>query len=325
MSFRPFRFLGYPLPKLMSALADVEFANAEEQGRVDLHGPHAVDEPFTELPDTLRTATLADAVLPEDHPEVDVPGVILEKYLGGGGQGWVYAGRVLATGRVVAVKVLRMRPESSDEVTGREALLAARVRHRNVLRVFRAERSGPYWLVIMELIQGRELKSVQLREDAFVTCFGQLAAALRELGRQRIVHCDVKPSNVLLRSHDGSPVLVDFGLAWDLESERSQHGLFGTPYFLPPEAFELPGRPEPSWDAYALGVTAAVVLLGNRLPWKSLADLELAKLSGDFEAHLGEMMENLGSPSQRRWIARLVSREPAHRLEALADASMSVL
>jgi serine/threonine protein kinase len=265
------------------------------------------------------STTLPEAVLPEDHPPVDVPGVLLESYLGGGGQGWVYAGRVLATGRIVAVKVLRADRENGEHRAEREAL-GTRVRHRNVLRVFRAEPAGRYWLVIMELVQGPDLQAAPPGRVEVSVCFRQLAAGLRALARRHIVHCDVKPSNILLRAHDRSPVLVDFGLAWDLNSARVDYGLFGTPYYLPPEAFRTPGRPDPSWDAYSLGVTAAVVLLGKTYPATTLAELLSAKVSGAFDEHLRGNLDNVGNAALRGWVTRLTDRDPARRLDALSDA-----
>jgi serine/threonine-protein kinase len=225
----------------------------------------------------------------------------------------------------VAVKVLRADSEGGESRAAREALLGSRIWHRNVLRVFRAEPAGRYWLVVMELIQGHDLESVGHGHSEFRACLLQIVGALRELARQRIVHCDVKPANVLLRSHDRSPVLVDFGVAWDLDSPRTQRSLFGTPYFLPPEAFDLPGRPDPSWDAYALGVTAAVVLLGRTFPWNTLPELESAKHSGTFAAHLREKLKTIGDGGLLEWITTLLNHEPARRLDAIEHADRFLL
>ena len=100
-------------------------------------------------PATILAATVNDADLPANHPDVDVPGVALETYLGGGGQGWVYAARVLQTGSVVAVKVLRADYVAGMGRAAREALLCARVKHRNVLRVFKACPAGAFWVVVI--------------------------------------------------------------------------------------------------------------------------------------------------------------------------------
>jgi serine/threonine protein kinase len=322
MSLRPSHFLGRLLPRLKNALAELDSfpSPAEEEGRVELYWPKTAAEHILVNPETVLATTIPEAVLPEDHPPVEVPGVLLERYLGGGGQGWVFAGRVIDTGHVVAVKVLRADPEGGENRAAREALLGSRVRHRNVLRVFRAEPVGRYWLLVMELIQGRDLESVALGRNEFRACLLQIVEALRELARQRIVHCDVKPANILLRSHDRTPVLVDFGVAWDLDSPRTHRSLFGTPYFLPPEAFALPGRPDPSWDAYGLGVTAAVVLLGRTFPWKTLPELESAKHSGAFEANLREQLETVRDAGLRDWITILLDHEPARRMGAMEDA-----
>jgi serine/threonine protein kinase len=262
-----------------------------------------------------------DTRLPDDHPEIEVPGVELEEYLGGGGQGWVYAGRVKATNKVVAVKVVGRG--GGDDPLGwgaREAVLCARVRHRNVLRVLRAEPAGAFWVVLMELVQGEELARGKLASAEARSCFGQLADALLALAKQRLVHRDIKPGNILLRRPDRSPVLIDFGLAVDL-AELDDFGadLSGTPFYMAPEAW-LDAPPDPAWDAYALGVTAAVVLVGPPDLKSDLPSLRQAKLSGTFEKKVAGGLSSVDDADLTRWVTQLLDHEPAARRTALEDA-----
>src|SRR5205823_6171735 len=261
-----------------------------------------------------------DTRLPDDHPEVEVPGVVLEQFLGGGGQGWVYAGRVRATGKVVAVKVLGRGGDDPLGWGAREAILCARVRHRNVLRVLRAEPAGAFWVVLMELVQGDELARDRLSPAEARVCFGQLSDALAALARQRLVHRDVKPANVLLRQPDRSPVLIDFGLAIDLaELTDFAADLSGTPFYMAPEAWR-DAPPAPAWDAYALGVTAAVALAGQPNVRTDLPSLRQAKLSGAFERKVTDGLNTIGDGELTRWVSRLLDHDPAARRAALEDA-----
>jgi hypothetical protein len=319
---QPAQFLGQPLPALVQALAhsDADALEVADQGRVMGYDTAtlAFEEPVTVRPGTVLAATLDDADLPANHPDVDVPGVALEMYLGGGGQGWVYAARVQQTGCVVAVKVMRADYVAGKGKAAREALLCARVKHRNVLRVFKACPAGAFWVVIMELIQGDELHTEYLQPGQVPHCFGQLADALRALTEQQVVHCDVKPSNVLLRRAEQSPVLVDFGVAWDLRGDGEQHGISGTPYYLAPEAFAQM-RPTPAWDAYALGVTAATVL-GVRHDLTTMKAVREAKLSGDFDRGLVEGLRQKPHVELAAWVAELLDRDGERRLRALEAA-----
>jgi serine/threonine-protein kinase len=320
MGLSPDKYVARSLPHLLRDLAgadprDVPLPRPTE---VVPYGPHS-------------TASLAwrgnastrpeDSRLSDDHPEVDVPGVVLEAFLGGGGQGWVYAGRVTATNKVVAVKVVGRG--AGDDPLGwgaREALLCARVRHRNVLRVLRAEPAGAFWVVLMELVQGDELGRGALSPAEAKVCFGQLADALLALAKQRLVHRDVKPANILLRRPDHSPVLIDFGLAIDL-AELDDYGadLSGTPFYMAPEAWR-DAPPDPAWDAYALGVTAAVVLVGPPDLKTDLPSLRQAKLSGMFERKVADGLAHVGDDGLTHWVARLLDHDPARRRAALEDA-----
>jgi serine/threonine protein kinase len=322
MPLSPHKYVALPLPALLRDLATADPADVPlpRPAEVVPHGPRSA------------TASLAwrggyasthpeDTRLSDDHPEVEVPGVELEAFLGGGGQGWVYAGRVRATNKVVAVKVVG-RGSGTDPLGwgAREAVLCARVRHRNVLRVLRAEPAGAFWVVLMELVQGDELARGALPAGEARSCFGQLADALLALARQRLVHRDVKPANVLLRCPDHSPVLIDFGLAIDLaELTDFDADLSGTPFYMAPEAWrEAP--PDPAWDAYALGVTAAVALAGPPDVRTDLPSLRRAKLTGAFERAVAGGLAAVADADLARWVARLLAHDPAERRAALEDA-----
>jgi serine/threonine protein kinase len=322
MPLRPQQYIHRPLPNLIRDLAaagprDVPLPRP---AAVRLHGPGLRADGRTEslaVRGDHVTTVPDDTRLPVDHPDVDIPGVVLEQFLGGGGQGWVYAGRVRATGKVIAVKVL---PADDGAWGAREAVLCARVRHRNVLRVLQAQPVGAFWVVLMEFVQGEELSRGALAPAGARACFAALADALVTLARQRLVHRDVKPANVLLRKPDRSPVLIDFGLAVDLAELRDAAAdLSGTPFYMAPEAWR-DAAPEPTWDAYALGVTAAVVLAGPPAVGTDLPTLRRAKLSGDFERLLGRGLADVDDPQLRQWVTRLIAPEPAERRAALDDA-----
>jgi serine/threonine protein kinase len=254
---------------------------------------------------------------------VAVPDVTLEHLLGGGSQGLVYAGRVRSTGLVVAVKVLHHDYVRGGSRAVREAEILARVRHRNVLRVFRVEQVGAFWVLIMEFLQGKDLAGTRLGADQARPCLVQLADAVRALGEGHIVHRDIKPANIVLRQGDSSPVLIDFGLALDLTaaSAEDRAQVCGTPLFMTPDAF-AGAAPEPSWDAYALGLTAVHLLGGDPIPyastaWRTLVD---AKVSGDFDRAVERCLDRLTDGPLRSWVAGLIGRDPAARLAALHEA-----
>jgi serine/threonine protein kinase len=256
---------------------------------------------------------------------IEIPNILLVEYIGGGAFGWVYAGKVLSTGLIVAIKIIRTDYAEENGRAAREALMASRLSSGCILRVFDIKKTESYWVIIMELVRGHSFErcpiSLALRQEHL----RNLGAAILHMAERGVVHRDLKPANIVLRDRKESPVIVDFGLAISLPTyDPTREGSFaGTPYFLPPEAFR--GEPpSPAFDAYALGVTFSHLLLDRK--YLSLANdsaLTAAKLDGTFARMLCDPIDGKKSLPFTRHVLGLVNSDPDHRLailEALVTA-----
>ncbi|HEX4421334.1 MAG TPA: serine/threonine-protein kinase [Kofleriaceae bacterium] len=201
------------------------------------------------------------------------------KTIGKGAMGVVYKARDPLLDRVVAVKTI-MSPQGQGrrvrsaflERFQREAKAAAKMQHPAIVTIFDVgvdEESGAPFMVL-EYLPGESLadrldrvrfplaRSVQIALD--------LASALSFAHRQRIVHRDVKPANVL-HAGDNRWKLADFGIARMPDSDLTQVGIFmGTPGYSPPEAIRE-GRYTPQADVFAWGAVF-YELLSGRIPYE---------------------------------------------------------
>jgi serine/threonine protein kinase len=205
---------------------------------------------------------------------------LLLEELGRGGMGMVYRARHEGLNRDVALKLIGgdfTNPRRRDRFR-LEAESVARLSHPGIVAVHDVgeARGRPY--LVMDLIEGGSLES-RLREgplpsDDAATIIRELADALHHAHDAQVLHRDVKPANVLLRG-DGSPVLVDFGLAKhvDTQGPTKTGQAMGTPAYSPPE--QLVGDPL-DWtaDVYGLGATFYALLTG-RPPFEAESVIEL--------------------------------------------------
>ena len=192
--------------------------------------------------------------------------------LGRGGMGVVYeVEHPQAPDRRLALKTLLTQGVDPQELLRfqREAELLARIRHPHVVHVHDLGRHGPLAYLVMERVEGQSLQRALSREPLplpeVVRVLEALGSAVDALHAQGIVHRDLKPQNVMLRP-DGSPVLLDFGLARDLGGERlTQTGAaLGTPQYMAPEQFDgIPSRIGPPADVYGLGAILYACLTGQ--------------------------------------------------------------
>ena len=196
---------------------------------------------------------------------------MIERPLGLGGMATVYLGRDLALDRAVALKVL------AEELAGdkafrdrflREARLAARLVHPNVVQVYDVgeDDRGPF--IVMEYVEGGTLadelrRRTRLPAAEVVEIGIQLCSALEAAHAERLVHRDIKPQNILLRP-DGRVKVADFGIARSLAATRHTElgTVLGTAAYLAPEQ----ARGEPvtaAADIYSLGVVLYELLTGR--------------------------------------------------------------
>jgi len=197
----------------------------------------------------------------------NVPGFSVERRLGEGATGEVWAGRDDVTGQPVALK--RLRPgggEIDGERLRREAALLASFRHPHVIGV-RGVLGGEGGLVlVLDLAAGGSLAQLlaqhgRLRSGQVVAVFAPLAAALAAAHRSGLVHGDVSPGNILFDG-DGRPLLADLGTARLIGDDAAPtHGTSG---YIDPVVC-AGASPTSASDIYSLAAVAARALTGRPL------------------------------------------------------------
>jgi len=191
--------------------------------------------------------------------------------IGSGGFGRVYRARDLGLEREVAIKVLHPQLTADPGVMERfrrEAQLAARLRHPNIVSVYDIQsRAGLQWYV-MELVPGSNVAQLVKKEGPFPIekterLLFEALSALEHAHSLGLVHRDIKPENMLIEP-DGRLRITDFGLALALRGERfaGATSRSGTPQFAAPEQL-LGERVEQRADLYSLGAVAYFTLLGR--------------------------------------------------------------
>ncbi len=145
----------------------------------------------------------------------------------------------------------------------------ARLRHTNVVQVENFFRANGTAYLVMQYERGHTLQehvhkgSGDLNEENIRRIFGRLLNGLREVHSHKLLHLDIKPANIYLRT-DGSPVLLDFGAARQVIGEDApQLRAMHTPGFAAPEQYGNDGRLGPWTDIYATGASLYACLDGH--------------------------------------------------------------
>ncbi len=194
--------------------------------------------------------------------------------------GLVFDATEVASGRRVAVKLLRRRRRAPGDIARllREARLAQRVRHANIVPVLDvaedAEIGAPF--LVSEFVEGGNLRSLlkergRLTPEEAISVAVPLCEALAALHDAGVVHRDVKPENVLMARALGPlvPRLTDFGIARELDADASEPALtqdgtaLGTPRYMSPEQARGQRDLDEQTDLWALGVVLYELVAGR--------------------------------------------------------------
>mgnify|MGYP001823506566 CR=1 FL=1 len=251
--------------------------------------------------------------------------------VGAGGFATVYLGRNMDTNEIVAIKVLGeqfTRDPRYVERFRREAGLAERLRHPNIVRIFdHGVESGMNFLV-MEFVEGLTLDKMisrrgRLPVDEVLSYVEQACAGLQAAYEAGVVHRDIKPANLMI-TPSGTVKIMDFGIArMETMSGLTQTGVFmGTPRYISPEMATGAGADIRS-DLYALGLVTYEMLTGQA-PFD--ADNPWAVLRQQIEVQPTPLHES--RPDVPPWleaiIMRAISKDPDKRFQTPAGMQSAV-
>jgi eukaryotic-like serine/threonine-protein kinase len=196
--------------------------------------------------------------------------------LGEGGMGAVYKARDCELDRMVALKIIRPELAVNAQILARfkqELILARRITHKNVIRIFDLGEADGLKFITMEFVEGQDLSSLirekgRLSFDQCAEVIYQTCSALDAAHSEGVVHRDLKPQNIMI-DKNGRVVVMDFGIARTMEQRgMTQTGaLIGTPDYMSPEQV-MGEKVDARSDLFTLGIIFFQLLVG-RLPYKA--------------------------------------------------------
>jgi eukaryotic-like serine/threonine-protein kinase len=203
---------------------------------------------------------------------------------GSGGMAVIYKAIDQALGRTVAVKILRPSLTSDQTFLARfraEARNVANLQHPNIVTVHDVGSDGATHYIVMEFIEGQDLKKIikamgALPVDRALNLAIQICNGIGFAHRAGLVHADVKPQNILV-TRDDMVKVTDFGIAQALSDSQPgerQTVVWGSPHYFAPEQARGE-KPSPAADVYSIGIVMFEMLTG-RLPYLGANQQELA-------------------------------------------------
>lgn len=233
----------------------------------------------------------------------------------------VFEGKDLMLERPVAVKLLRSdfsQDKAFQERFRQEARSAANLSHPGIVTVydFGIDPSGLF--IVMEYVAGTDLKTCFEENGVFTAEKGiplmiQACAALGYAHRAGIIHCDVKPHNMLV-TNDLRLKITDFGIARALSTitpgEREEI-VWGSPQYLSPEQ-ALGEPPSPASDVYSLGVVLYEMFTG-KLPFETDDAEELARMRSESAPVSPRLLNPVLPEALDQIILKVLSKEPSSR------------
>lgn len=256
-----------------------------------------------------------------------IGGYQLVERIGIGGMGEVYKAVQLSLGRQVALKILS--PELISDRTFverflREVRAAGKLNHPNVVQVHDSGEDLGTYFFSMEFVDGGSVQDLiaggkRLSQERASEIILQAAQALDYASKVGIVHCDIKPDNLMLTS-SGDVRLADLGIAKQTNEKGSAEqsdGVFGSPHYMAPE--QARGLPlDHRSDLYSLGITFYRLLLG-RVPFNGKDAKEIMERQVFDEAEDPHKTDPTLAPMIYSILNRLMRKRPGERYQTAAS------
>lgn len=275
----------------------------------------------------------------EIPPGTDVRGFLIEGRLGAGGFGTVYRAR--RGERLYALKFIRIKDAGGWAKREVESLL--RVSHRNVVGFegcgFWPDDTREHLVVIMVLVEGRRLDVWAEEENPDARQVSQkvlgVGKALAAIHQENVVHRDLKEANIIVRSADGEPVVVDFGVAGGPHTARVTRDVLPpcTLEYRSPEAWcflrenvrrlDVHYQPGPLDDLYALGVVLYWLLTG-RYPCVGVTEAEQAEATIHHVPEPPHIVNTRVPEAISAICMRLLAKQPENRYPGAAALCVTV-
>jgi eukaryotic-like serine/threonine-protein kinase len=262
----------------------------------------------------------------------------VESLVGQGGMGLVYRAKDTHLQRQVAIKVLHSELISDRKLLRgayEESKAASNLSHPNIVTIFDfgvSAKGQPF--LIMDYLEGESLAEIlnyegSLHPDRFLNVFGQVCDGLAAAQMRNIVHCDLKPSNIMLINHDLDRELVkivDFGLAVVIPKEPSVQSqltdrfeIFGSPYYMSPEqcsGTKLDFRS----DVFSLGCVMYEAISGEKVFQAQTPFEVFSKQMMETPRSFAELCPDKGIPvAIEKMIFKAFAKRPADRFQSIAE------
>jgi serine/threonine-protein kinase len=250
---------------------------------------------------------------------------ILER-VGGGGMADVYRAHDRLLDRSVAVKVLRSQFTNDDEFVmrfRREAQAAAKLSHPNIVNIYDVGKDEDVYYIVMEYISGETLKdriqrNAPLPVEVAVNIAMEIAEALEHAHQNGLIHCDIKPHNILM-TRSGRIKVTDFGIARAVTSATmTQTGtIIGSVHYFSPEQAKGSVIGAKS-DIYSLGVVL-YEMLTNKVPFSGETPISIALKHLQEDPQPPRELNPEIPPLIEAIILKAMMKEPDARFETITD------
>jgi eukaryotic-like serine/threonine-protein kinase len=248
---------------------------------------------------------------------------VVERELGHGGMATVYLAHDEELDRRVALKLLAEHLTGDESFRARflrEARLAARLSHLNIVQVYDAGEAGERPFIVMEYVAGGTLADCgRISVEGVAELGRQACAGLQHAHAAGLVHRDVKPGNLLLRD-DGVLKITDFGIARAVEATRHTlpGTILGTAAYLAPEQISG-GDATTESDLYSLGAVLFELLTG-RPPYvfESLSELAASQADGGAIPPVRDLRSDVPLQLERA-VMHALARDPRFRPQSASE------